>query len=468
MIHDLASPAGAPLLALSWLTTYLLHSTVMLGAVWLLVLARAVHEGLQEMLWKLALAGGLATATWQMVSDVPPYAGTVQLAQRPAAAAPAADRAEPPRAAARLAVAAPRAPLPEAPAAAAPARAASRSGSAFPWTTLVLLGYAGCVGVGLLQLAWGRRCFHRLTGGRRLVTAGDLPLQLLRLLDAAGYRRAVRLTTSARLATPIAFGFRQPEICLPERALTELRADEQESMLAHELAHLIHRDPAWLLVCQVLQRVFFAQPLHWVARAHLLRLAEYRCDAWAATHAREPLSLARCLLEVACWHGTPAPPALAHAPGMAARRSQLRQRVCRILDDVPAPRRVRLAAPVSTALLAIAAAALPSASFAPQPARPAPPLPPLVMLDTGPGLVALNDELRALDAEIAHLRATLARSAADPVLRERLGKLERCAAALRHRRDRLQAVLPAALDALAPSAPAPHNLPSSNQSGEQR
>ncbi|HSM59733.1 MAG TPA: hypothetical protein VK849_03005, partial [Longimicrobiales bacterium] len=61
MPDSLASFATLPA---GWLSTYLLHSTAVLGAVWLLVrvgVARA--PATQDLLWKVALLAGLVTAT---------------------------------------------------------------------------------------------------------------------------------------------------------------------------------------------------------------------------------------------------------------------------------------------------------------------------------------------------------------------------------------------------------------------
>ena len=55
-------------LVLSWGATYLLHSTLLVAAVWIfLKIRKDAGYGLRELLWKTALVGGLATATGQML-----------------------------------------------------------------------------------------------------------------------------------------------------------------------------------------------------------------------------------------------------------------------------------------------------------------------------------------------------------------------------------------------------------------
>ena len=46
-----------------WLLTYLVHSTVILAAVWLIASRRRVSDTVREILWKSALLGGIVTAT---------------------------------------------------------------------------------------------------------------------------------------------------------------------------------------------------------------------------------------------------------------------------------------------------------------------------------------------------------------------------------------------------------------------
>src|SRR5262245_54118246 len=64
-----------------WLVTYLIHSTLLLSGAWLcdrLFLRGRPHW--QEFVWRVALVGGLVTATAQSALPVRPYAGTVSLA----------------------------------------------------------------------------------------------------------------------------------------------------------------------------------------------------------------------------------------------------------------------------------------------------------------------------------------------------------------------------------------------------
>ena len=60
----------------AWLATYALHSTLLLGGVWLLLRLRRVPGHLaRQSLWRTALVGSLITATLQSVAGVPTLGG---------------------------------------------------------------------------------------------------------------------------------------------------------------------------------------------------------------------------------------------------------------------------------------------------------------------------------------------------------------------------------------------------------
>jgi beta-lactamase regulating signal transducer with metallopeptidase domain len=335
----------------AWLLTYLLHSTLFLGLVGLI--ARSLSRrrpALEETVWRFALVAALVTASVQTAAGWEPLAGRWGLAERtaaPAVSSPLATHWEAPRPS--LAAPSHRAPL------AAPAPAPEQP---FPWTAWI----AGLWSVMALALSlrWlaTHLALHRRLRVRPEVVGGDMHALLRRLTGEAGLEK-VRLTCSSRLPVPIALGLRRREICVPPRALAALSMEEQEGLLAHELAHLVRRDPFWLAFSHFLTSVFFFQPLNRMARRRLRELSELRSDEWAVGQTGRPLSLARCLAEVAGWsiHPLKSLP----APGMADRPSHLAQRIRRLLDGTRSPERsvrpVWLAAGMAVLLITVIAAA---------------------------------------------------------------------------------------------------------------
>jgi beta-lactamase regulating signal transducer with metallopeptidase domain len=335
----------------AWLLTYALHSTILFGAVWVIT-SFVSSNTLKDVLWKSALVGGLLTATLQVGLDLRPFAGVVRLPatmeervalhsddSRPVSSAPAGVPTSPAHGPGAGSLAA----LPDAHVATA-ARPAGDGNPLSPegagirgaiptlvsrhWLTLLMTAWLLGACFGLLRLAWTRFRFFRGLGERQPVPSGPLTAMLHRLRRRAGIRRTIHLTTAAGLSSPVALGRR--EICLPERALTELEPGHQEGMLAHELAHLLRHDPAWLLVSGLIEAFFFFQPLNRVGRRRLQETTEYLCDEWAVRQTGRHLTLARCLAQVASWLESGRQPAL--IASMARLGSPLIRRIQKLVD----------------------------------------------------------------------------------------------------------------------------------------
>jgi hypothetical protein len=122
--------------------------------------------------------------------------------------------------------------------------------------------------------------------------------------------------------------------------------------VAHEVAHLVRRDPQWLLAAATVESLFFFQPLQRMARMHWQDNAEYLCDALVARRRGMPLSLARALARVAEWLGADR---AYLAPALAETSTSLLGRVRALLDDpdghaAAESRRVARARPAAAAL----------------------------------------------------------------------------------------------------------------------
>jgi HEAT repeat protein len=169
------------------------------------------------------------------------------------------------------------------------------------------------------------------------------------------------LTSSA--ACPLPLALTSSEVCVPDRFLVELDAEEQRGALAHEVAHLARRDPAWLLFAMAIEAVMFFQPLNRLARRRLKESAEYLCDEWAAREGAG-LGLARCLARVAVWLRPGAEPLLASTSAIADGRSGLVRRVERLLAGQAKARRGRAAVGfgMATAMMLVVTGAAPAVS----------------------------------------------------------------------------------------------------------
>ncbi|MDX1999789.1 MAG: M56 family metallopeptidase [Thermoanaerobaculia bacterium] len=304
-------------LALSYLVTYLFHSTLLLGGAWLL--ARILRDrglALQELAWKFALLGGFVTAGLRVLT---------QALERPAAV-PSSTFAS-------------LAPVSGEVFAGPHPGLTSFSGQLAGWERLLLVTWAvgAVVSLGLLARGWQR--WRHCLASRRALESGALRESLDQLLERVGHRAPVGLAETPALPVPVAHGVFTPEICLPNRLAERLTEDARSAVLAHELGHVVRHDPAWLLLARGIESLCFLQPLNRLARVRLQSLSEYQADAWALEATGDRKGLAHCLVEVAGWL-RPTPALL--APGMAGGRGPLSERVERILaGEAAASPRVR-------------------------------------------------------------------------------------------------------------------------------
>ncbi|MEO8138072.1 MAG: M56 family metallopeptidase [Gemmatimonadota bacterium] len=419
----------------SWLLTYLLHSSLLLAVAWLLTRRWVRAAAVREIVWKAALVGGLATATLQAGLAYEPLGGALSLRwDRPTEAQPEnppvpvavhnwsgrllEDRP------ASTGIAASAGPSAEgtAPSPAATARPAAsqqtptaQPRSGFP-TWLLAVAIAGwavlAAAMAALYLLQRRRAMRRI-GPRLPVDDAALLTMLDGLRRAGGVRTPIRLTVAQGLASPIALG--RDEIVLPCAALTELSSEQQGSMLAHELAHLARRDPAWLAFGCVMERVFFIQPLNRVARIRLQEAAEYLCDDWAVTRTGSGVSLATCLVKVAEWVHTP--PHAVPLAGMAEHRSQLVSRIHRLIEARTMPSAPRslwflAGAVVLVGFTAVAAPGITASGMTPQ-AQDTTRSPGAVVADTDTTESSLRRVMRSMRLTDARARSQARRAMID-------------------------------------------------------
>ncbi len=365
ILLGLALDAGV-LLALAWLADRVMHAC----SPW------------RESAWRFALFGAFAVAAlqapfdrpWTMQVAVSDSASTAVMthpapvhvvdARRDSAAHDPviqprrhAERAAQPRATghvvphAAMPVAAPRAPW---------------------WPRLLLAGWLAGTLLALARLAFAWAGMERRLREVQPVADPAVARAAATLARAAGVA-VPAIGVIDDLASPLAAT--RLRIVLPRWALDLLDEGALRAMLAHEVAHLARRDPAWKLATAAGCALLWWVPLARCARRRLDEIAELACDAWAARQLGDGRALARCLVECAQQLETGAAgPVL--APAMAHRDSPFMQRIDHLIGRSPMDTRIpRYRAALAGALvLAMAALAIPG--FASAPAQPGAAQPP--------------------------------------------------------------------------------------------
>lgn len=354
----------------AWFITYIAHSTILIAAVWLVT--RWLRAPVWcDLLWKLALVGGIATAT--LVTILPSHVaapgarifpgGSVmeQYIETVASSSPevVAD--------ASPAEALPAAPMPRtrtaeevsARDAGEPASGAVRSSLLSPLERVlpafgpaVLALWVAGASFLILRLAVGHlRLMKRLRTRREVVTGHDF--ELMQELSLRDPMVPVRLSTADAVQSPITM--LGSEIVLPRQTFERLTTAQKTSILAHELAHVRRFDPHWLCAAETICALLFLQPLNRLVRREMHLTAEFLCDDAALRQTGDRRALAETLAELAA---TIAPVRPMTVAAMAEGGSNLFRRVRRVLsgadvEQMPIRFGARLAL-VTVPLLAIA------------------------------------------------------------------------------------------------------------------
>lgn len=194
------------------------------------------------------------------------------------------------------------------------------------WVTLAGLALA-LLGVAYVGAVKG-------LGSRTRVAPEDRPNLILRDICAqTGIKHVPYLSRSSDITSPVCLP--RKEICLPDWAFDDLPEAELKSLLAHEVGHMVRRDPLMLMVLQALSRLFFFQPLFVLAKKRLNAIAELAADEWAATHTEDARSVAAALYT--CATKIQKKQNIQWGLAMADNKSMLRARVERLIGSEAQP-----------------------------------------------------------------------------------------------------------------------------------
>jgi len=329
----------------TWLATYALHGVLWFALAWSLTRLLKTPQ-LREWTWKASVVGALLSAS--LIGEF--GGGERPLAWRleESAALPSAPVVQSGLMTQAAGDPAPRVVQTDSPVPAAGLSGAEQSSSGFAWSSipfaslLVAVWAAGALLCVAQLLLSRRRCLRELRAGS---TPAEVSTQryLNRILGLSGLGRRVNLRVTTQLASPIAIA--GGGLYLPSAVVETMGDDEQEAVLAHELAHIVRRDPEWQLALALLARIFFFQPLLRFSARRIETEAELLCDDRAVAWSGKSIALARGLRQVAIWsirsERVPAWSGAAMVLPAEAGSSALVSRVERLLSRSEAPSSMR-------------------------------------------------------------------------------------------------------------------------------
>ena len=250
-----------------WLLTYWVHATVLLAAAALLTRLRIMSFAGRDLLWKCALVGPLFTATaHSLIASMPARhldmaparpsrgacAGPRVASRSPKRGHPSRNRAVTTPAALRRATGVPSSCSPG-----SPSRRCCSSGS---WRDAS--GSCSASGAGIRSpMPAFATCSRRSASPPAIRTT-------------CGSRR--------RPDSPAPSPFRAGRSACRRRSSPTSAGSSSAACSRMSSPISCASDPLWLGIAQVMERLFFLQPLNWLARRELQVTAEYVCDDWAA------------------------------------------------------------------------------------------------------------------------------------------------------------------------------------------
>ncbi len=181
----------------------------------------------------------------------------------------------------------------------------------------------------MLWLALGAWQVRRLRAN-----AERAPDEIVKTFDqlAQGESQSVQLGVLRNLPVAVAVGLRKPWILLPQSLVANANREHIRSVLAHELAHVAHRDLWLLALLRGLMVLLWPHPLFWLLRRRVRLDQEILADAAAAQltsrgeYAEQLVALARTAVEIRV-------PRLASSVGLWEKPSQLKRRIALLLDE---------------------------------------------------------------------------------------------------------------------------------------
>ena len=139
------------------------------------------------------------------------------------------------------------------------------------------------------------------------------------------FSRPVRILESALVQAPMVVGWLRPVILIPASALTGLTAQQLETILLHELAHIRRYDYLVNLIQTAVEILLFYHPAVWWVSRQIRIERENCCDDWAVERCGDGIAYARALTEIETLRQIP--PRLA----MAIEGGSLLERIQRIV-----------------------------------------------------------------------------------------------------------------------------------------
>ncbi len=189
----------------------------------------------------------------------------------------------------------------------------------FPWLVLGWLTGVAALGLRLLG-GWA----HVRGFARTMVSpvSAEWQEKFSAIERRLAISRPVRIMESGLAQVPVVFGWLRPVVLLPTSVFMRLSPEQLETILAHELAHVLRRDYLVNLMQTLVETLLFYHPAVWWV-SHRIRVErEYCCDDLALAACGNVVTYAKALAELESSRTATLEPALSAVGGSLRHRIQ--------------------------------------------------------------------------------------------------------------------------------------------------
>ncbi len=234
-----------------------------------------------------------------------------------------------------------------------------------PDTWVLTLAFFWVCGATLMLclLLFGRRKFTLILKNAQPLADSQVVEYVNKWRQLVRVSRPVSVVVSSGYLTPFTSGVLKPAIFIPKTLLTHASQRTIETVIAHEIAHIKRLDALWLVLQNIVQLLYYFNPLVWFANSEINAAREQLCDNFVLTTGEiSSECYAQGLLDVVNLKLVGIP---AYQPGLAfgSRKNQIRERITTITGGKKMSRKSRIMNLV--ALLSIGVFVLPMAKSQP-------------------------------------------------------------------------------------------------------
>jgi beta-lactamase regulating signal transducer with metallopeptidase domain len=209
----------------------------------------------------------------------------------------------------------------------APGAAAKAAPAAFSWPDLAMLLYACPALALLLLLALGVGRLQRIRARSEVIVDPRWLAALAGAQHRLGFKHGTALLTSGELDSPVSWGIVRPIIIVDPLAAGDTA--HAETIIAHELAHVVRLDWLKLLAGRVAVALFWFNPLVWTLARQSHQLCEEAADDAVLATQVDRHDYADLLLGAVRQANRSF---VLAANGVAPSRSSLAKRIAHVLD----------------------------------------------------------------------------------------------------------------------------------------